>query len=180
MLDLYELNKIAGAVLFSILLLLGVGTVTSVIFTVEKPERPGYVIEVAEVDGEAEAAETAADEPALAELLARASAEKGETAARRCVACHTFDAGGANRVGPNLHGIVGRALAAHEGFAYSDAMKNKGGEWGYEELDAFLVAPRRFVPGTSMAFAGIRRADERADLILYLKSVSPDAPELPE
>jgi cytochrome c len=128
----------------------------------------------------APAKQTKAEESPLAQRLEEANAEKGQKVARKCAACHTFEAGGPNRVGPNLHGIVGRPVASHEGFSYSSSLKEKGGSWTYEALDQFVEAPRKAVPGTAMAFAGIRIPDDRADLIAYLKSISPDAPPLPQ
>lgn len=181
MFDAYELNKIIGAVLFSILLVLGIGIVSDAIFEVEAPEQPGYVIAVTEeaTPGPAETAE-APPVASLAERLAKASIDKGQSVAKKCAACHTFDDGGPNRVGPNLHGVVGRPVASHEGFAYSSAAKEKGGSWGYEELDRFLEAPGKYLPGTAMAFAGVGNPQDRADLIAYLKSLSPEAPPLPQ
>ncbi|MEW5728715.1 MAG: cytochrome c family protein, partial [Pseudomonadota bacterium] len=111
-------------------------------------------------------------------LVAAASAEAGEAASKVCKACHTFDEGGANRVGPNLHGVVGRDIGAVEGFAYSDILKTLPGAWGYEELDAYLLNPKAAAPGNKMAFAGIRKAEDRAAVIAYLRSISPNAPPL--
>jgi cytochrome c len=177
--DAFEVNKIVGAVLFALLVLFSARTASDIIFTVHKPEKPGYEVAVAEPEAPAEKAEEKKEVP-LAMRLADASAEKGKSVAKKCTACHTFDSGGANKVGPNLHGVVGRALASHEGFSYSDALKEKGGDWDYEKLDAFLANPKGFAQGTKMAFAGVKDGGQRADLILYLRDVSPDAPPLPE
>jgi len=180
MFDAYLLNKIIGSVLFAFLLMLGIGVVSDVIFHVETPKTPGYVIEgVAQTPAAAESAKAPTVAP-LAERLAQGSVDKGQSIAKKCAACHTFDAGGPNRVGPNLHGVVGRVPGSHEGFSYSDAVKNKGGTWTYQELDHFLTAPRKYLPGTAMAFAGISKPQDRADVILYLKSISPNAPPLPQ
>jgi len=178
--DAFELNKIAGAVLFSFLVILGIGIVADTIFHVEQPRTPGYAIEVAEQPASGGEAAPAEAEVPLAQLLANASAEKGQSAARKCTSCHTFEEGGPNRVGPNLHGVVGRPAASVEGFAYSNAMQAHDGTWTYEELFKFLQSPRNYIPGTAMAFAGIRNSEELADLLLYLRSISPDAPPLPE
>lgn len=111
------------------------------------------------------------DEPAAPAAPAAAvvpTAAMGEQTFKRCVACHTIDAGGKNGIGPNLHGVVGRALAAVPGFAYSPAIKAKGGVWDDSTLDAFLKSPLRAIPGNRMAFAGIPDDAERQALILYL------------
>ncbi len=120
-------------------------------------------------------AETAPSGPSAADEAAPAiepTAAMGEQVFRRCVACHTIDEGGRNGIGPNLHGIVGHAVAAHEGFSYSGAMKAKGGVWDEAALDAYLANPMKTVPGTRMAFAGVIDAADRKALILYLKQQS--------
>jgi len=178
--SLYEFNKIAGAVLFALLVLFGTRTVSNIIFAPHAPEQPGYEIEVAEEGGQTAAEPKQETAVPLANLLQQASVEQGQRAARKCAACHTFDQGGASRVGPNLYNIVGNPLGAEQGFAYSQALKDKGGNWDYEDLDLFIEAPRAYLPGTKMAFAGIRRPAERADLILYLRSLSPSPVVLPE
>lgn len=121
--------------------------------------------------------ETPADVPATDETVAEApaatpTAAMGEQVFRRCVACHTIDKGGSNGIGPNLHGVVGRAVASHAGFSYSGAMKAKGGVWDDAALDTYLEAPMKAVPGTRMAFAGVIDAADRKALILYLDEQS--------
>ena len=125
------------------------------------------------------AAGDSAGASALGQLLAAGNADAGEKVAKKCAACHTFDEGGKNRVGPNLHGIVGRAVASGAEFSYSSALKELGGAWDYERLDAWLTNPKELVAKTSMSFAGVKKAEDRADLIAYLRSISPDAPPLP-
>jgi len=112
---------------------------------------------------------TGADVPAAA---IEPTAAMGELVFKRCVACHTVDKGGTNGIGPNLHGVVGRAVAAHPGFSYSGAMKAKGGNWDEAALDAYLTDPMRNVPGTRMAFAGVKDPADRKALILYLEAQS--------
>ncbi|TCT08825.1 cytochrome c [Tepidamorphus gemmatus] len=173
--DSFEFNKFAGAILLTLLVTLGVSILAEELYTAHTPEKPGYEVAVAEEEaGEAEA--EAEEVVPLGVLLASADVQRGEAQARKCVACHTFDEGGANKVGPNLWEIVGRTIASHEGFSYSAAMREhvnaEGNTWTYENLDHFLANPREFMPGTAMAFAGLRRADERADLLAYLQTLS--------
>ncbi|MHA1165042.1 MAG: c-type cytochrome [Alphaproteobacteria bacterium] len=178
--DSFEFNKIAGAVLLALLVLFGTKTMSNILFKVHKPEKPGYVVEVAEApDHGADKAAEVKQVP-FASLLAQASADKGKSVAKKCAACHTFNDGGANKIGPNLYGILGRALGASGGFAYSAAIKAKGGKWDYDSLNQFLASPKTFIKGTKMVFAGIKKESQRADLILYLREQGADKPPLPE
>lgn len=178
--DSFELNKIAGAVLFALLILFGTRTIADIIFAVHKPEKPGWEVAIPEsIQGPATGQGQQQEQP-IAALLAKASVEKGEAVHKKCTSCHDFEAGGPNKIGPNLHGVVGNQKASHEGFAYSDALKAKGGTWGYEELNEFLKNPKAFVPGTKMAFAGVKDDAQRADLIMYLRSLDDNPPPLPE
>ena len=113
-------------------------------------------------------------------LLATADPAAGEAGAALCKVCHTFDQGGANMVGPKLYNTVGANIPAHEGFGYSAALKDKGGTWTYEALDAWLTNPQAFAPGTTMAFPGIPDAKKRADMIAFLRSKTENQPPLPE
>jgi cytochrome c len=115
----------------------------------------------------------------ITDLLKTADVNAGQTAAKKCMACHTFDKGGANKVGPNLYGIVGNKHAHKDDFNYSDAMKNSSGQWTYEALDQFLTSPKQAVPGTKMTFAGVKKPDERANIIAYLRTLSDSPQPLP-
>ena len=176
----FELNKILGAILGTCLIVLALNIGASAIFAPEKPAKPGYDIAV---KGHAEGgAATATKEPEqpIETLLASASAEKGQATAKQCSACHTFEKGGPNRVGPNLWGIVDRPRASEAGFNYSAAMKAKGGKWTYDELNKFLASPRGFIPGTAMSYAGIARDQQRADVIGYLRTLADSPAPLPK
>jgi cytochrome c len=179
MMDSFEFNKIAGALLFTVLIVLGLNTLSDVLFHAEQPEKPGYAVEVADSSGGAVAPVAAADGASFVKLLANADPDKGAKQFKKCAACHTIEEGGSHKIGPNLHNIIGRTRGSAEGFAYSKAMTEKGGAWTYEEMNAFLTKPKAFLPGTKMAFAGVKKEAPRADLILYLKSISPGAPGLP-
>lgn len=176
--DSFEFNKIAGAFLFSILLLMGVRELTSVLYSPDAANPASYPVEVADSGAPAggEAGAVADEGPSLAVLLASADAAKGAKVAKKCAACHTFDEGGANKVGPNLHGVIGRAKAQVEGFNYSDTLSGMGGTWDFEMMNAFLEKPSRYAPGTSMSFAGLRKPTDRANLLAYLNSLGSNVP----
>lgn len=174
----FELNKVLGAILGTCLVLLALNIAAGAIFTTEKPAKPGFAIAVKEAAHE-KAGPQEKSEP-IEVLLAKASAEKGQAAAKQCHACHTFEKGGPNRVGPNLYDVVGRKVASHGGFDYSDALKKKGGEWTFEELNKFIHDPRADVPGTKMTFAGLKRDQQRADVIDYLRTLSDNPKPLPK
>jgi cytochrome c len=177
--DSFEINKILGAVLGTCLGLLVLNITAGAVFSPQMPAKPGYEIAVKEAEPD-QAKEGAPKEEPITALLATASAERGTNVAKQCAACHTFEKGGPNRVGPNLWGIVGRPVASHPGFNYSAAMKAKGGTWTIEELNEFLRNPRAHIPGTAMTYAGLPRGNQRADLIAYLNTLSDNPQPLPK
>jgi cytochrome c len=176
----FELNKILGAILGTCLILLALNIAAGAIFTPEKPSKPGFNIAVKE-QGEGEKAGPKEPEQPIETLLAKASVEKGQAAAKQCQACHTFEKGGPNRVGPNLWNIVGSQRGeGRGGFNFSAAMKTKGGTWTFDELNKFLANPRGYIPGTNMTFAGLSRAEQRADVIDYLHTLADNPVPLPK
>jgi cytochrome c len=113
-------------------------------------------------------------------LIAAASLDDGAGVFKKCGACHTAEAGGANKTGPNLHGIVGRAIASHAGFNYTESLKAIGGDWSYEKLEDYLENPKRLAPKGSMSFAGLKKPEERASVIKFLMSQTDNPPALPQ
>ena len=159
-------NTIAGWALAAGIVALGLSAVSSRIFHADKPERPeemGYPIEGVVEEGAEDAG------PDLGTLLAAADPAAGEAVFAKCVSCHTIEQGGANGIGPNIFGIVGKPIGKHvAGFANYSALADHGGDWTYENLDAWLESPRGFAPGTKMSFAGLGSAEDRANVIAYL------------
>lgn len=166
-------NTFAGWALFAGIIALGGGIVSSKIFHTERPEEMGYAIEGVEAEGEG----GGAGGPSLNTLLASADVAKGEKVFAKCAACHTINQGGANGIGPNLHGILGEGVGTgHPGFAFSDALKSKGGTWDFATMDAWLKSPREFAPGTKMTFAGLSKPEDRANIIAYINSQGSNLP----
>lgn len=166
-----ETNKIAGAAFGTLLFVVGLNILSGIVFTPHPAGDRGYALPLPEATEGAAPAAAAKEEP-LPVLLAKADPAKGEAAAKKCHACHDFTKGGPNKVGPNLWGVVGRPKASHPGFNYSAAMKAKGGDWTYDDIFQFIHNPKQYVPGTIMAFAGIGSAEERANVLAYLHTLS--------
>jgi cytochrome c len=180
--DSFEINKLIGGLLGTVFVIFSVGIVSDSLFASPVPEKPGYVIEAAEpAEGGAEA--PAAKAVPIADLLAKADPKKGEAIFKKCQACHSGEKGGPNKVGPDLWSVVDRPVGEHQGFAYSSGMKefSKGGseKWTYDNLNHFLTSPKNFVKGTAMGFAGLKKDDERADLIAFLRTLSDSPVPLP-
>jgi cytochrome c len=181
--DSFELNKLIGGLLGTVFVVFSVGLVSDALFASPSPEKPGFAIEATEEPAEGGAAGPAEPKP-IAELLPAASAEKGAAIFKKCEACHSGEKGGPNKVGPDLWDIVDRPVAEHEGFSYSAGMKafSNGGteKWTYDHLYHFLLSPKNYVKGTAMGFAGLKKDEDRADVIAYLRTLSDSPKPLPE
>lgn len=175
----FEFNKILGALILAILIASLAGFVAREMIEVEPLEKPAFPVDQLQVAAAAPvggSAPVVVAEP-IEGLLAAADPAAGQKTSRVCAACHSFDKGGAAKVGPNLWGIIGAAHAHAEGFSYSEAMKVlHDKKWTYEDLNQFLFNPKAHVPGTKMAFAGVKNTAERANLIVWLRSLA-DTPE---
>jgi cytochrome c len=172
--DSFELNKIIGAILGTLLFVMGVGFLAEAIYEPAHGSGPGYDLP-APAENEA-TTDNGAAAPAVADigtLLAAADPKAGEAAAKKCQACHDFTKGGPNKTGPNLYGIVGEKIADVPGFAFSDALKAHASEtWDYEKLNQWLISPKAFAPGTKMTYAGDKDDADRANIIAYLSTLS--------
>jgi cytochrome c len=174
----YRFNQIAMAVLGALLLFFGTRTLIKIAHEEHEPETPGYEVAGSEEKG---GEQKAASGPDVATLLAAGNAAHGADVAKKCAICHSFDKDGPNLIGPNLYGVLGRKVASHEGYEYSDALKAKGGDWDYAMIDHMIENPGAFVPGTKMAlFPGLPDAKERADVLLFLREKSDSPMPLPE
>lgn len=178
--DSMEVNKAFAAVLMAGIAFLGSGLIANVLVRPTPLHEAAIKIDVPEAAAPAPTGPTAPAAP-IGVLLASADAGAGETAAKRlCTACHNFDEGGKNGVGPNLYGVLGAPHGHLDNFQYSAALKAKEGPWTYDEMNAWLLNPRGYAPGTKMAFAGISNDKQRADVIMYLRSLSKQPQPLPE
>lgn len=177
-------NMGVGALLGTVFVLMSVSIASEGIFHSGAPEKEGFAIVAEEAGGEAAGGgEAAAAAVPIATLLASADAGAGETVFKKCASCHTPEKGGPNKVGPNLWDVVNRPIASHEGFSYSAGMTtfSEGHKvvWDFDHLNFFLEAPKKHVPGTAMGFAGLKKDDERANLIAYLRTLSDNPAPLP-
>ena len=175
--DSFELNKIIAAVLLTALIVIGIDKFADSVFHVEKLKQSAYKIEGVELASSVNTTTEAKEVVQLdiKEIMALGDLAHGEKVFKKCSACHIVAKGGKNLIGPALYGVVGRPVAAVEGYAYSKALKAHKKNWSFEELNAFLLKPKSYIKGTKMAYAGLRKDKDRASVILYLNSQS-DSP----
>ncbi|WP_075522920.1 c-type cytochrome [Candidatus Pelagibacter communis] len=179
--DSFEINKIIAAVLLVALLIIGIDKLSNVIFYVEKPETPGYAVEVEKVaatDNQS-SSETTEDKIDMVALMALGDIATGEKVFKKCAACHSIVKDGKNNIGPALYNVVGRKVGALNDYKYSKALSDYGKEWTFEELNGYLIKPAKWIKGTKMAFAGLRKEKDRASVIKYLNQNSDNPLPLP-
>jgi cytochrome c len=177
-------NMSVGALLATVFVMMSVSIASEGIFHSAAPEKEGFAIVAAEEPAGGAAAEAAPPAVPVGQLMASADAAAGATAFKKCQSCHSIEKGGPNKVGPDLWGLVNRPIATHEGFSYSAALKDfsKGGQetWTFEHLNHFLAAPKAYVKGTAMGFAGIKNDTERANLLAYIREQADSPAPLPD
>ena len=178
--DSFEINKIIAAVLMVALLVIGIGKVSDIIFHVEKPKTPGYTVDVEQtITASASSSETVEEKIDIAALMAMGDIAVGEKVFKKCAACHSIVKGGKNNIGPALYNVVGREIGVVSDYKYSKALSSYGKEWTFEELNGYLIKPAKWIKGTKMAFAGLRKEKDRASVILYLNQNSDNPLPLP-
>ena len=174
----YNFNRVATAVLLASFIVLVVSNVVDIVYVPDHGSPRGYSIDIPDSQsGGAAAGSSATAEMSISDLISRADASKGKVVAKKCSACHTLTKGGGHRVGPNLWSVIGAKKCSSAGFSYSEALRSKGGNWSEEELFEFLSNPRDYAKGTRMAFAGLSKPQDIADLLAYLKSLEAGDPQ---
>ena len=179
--DSFELNKIIAAILMVALLVIGIGKLSDIIFHVEKPKSPGYVVKVEEaVTASSQlSSETVEEKIDMVAFMALGDLATGEKVFKKCAACHSIVKGGKNNIGPALYNVVGRQVGSISDYKYSKALSGYGKEWTFEELNGYLIKPAKWIKGTKMAFAGLRKETDRASVIKYLNQNSDNPLPLP-
>ena len=179
--DSFEINKIVAAVLMVALLVIGIGKLSNIIFYVEKPETPGYAVDVEQAVTTSAQAETSSttEKIDMSALMAMGDLATGEKVFKKCSACHSIVKGGKNNIGPALYNVVGRQIGSISDYKYSKALAAYGKNWTFEELNGYLIKPAKWIKGTKMAFAGLRKEKDRASVILYLNQNSDNPLPLP-
>ena len=180
--DSFEINKIIASILLVALLIIGISKISNIIFKVDKLDSSAYKVELPD-DGAKQISEEitmkADDKVDISALMALGDIAHGEKVFKKCSACHSIEAGGGNKIGPALYNVVGRKIAAVEDYKYSKALVEYKKNWSFEELNGFLIKPQKWIKGTKMAYAGLRKEKDRASVILYLNKYSDNPLPLP-
>ncbi len=174
--DSFEINKIFAAIIVTVLLVLGINKVSDVIFHVEKPDVEGYKVEVKVVSTSLANEESQID---ISALLALGTVENGKKVFKKCAACHSINAGGGNKIGPKLWNVMFRPVGSITDYKYSKALSSYGKEWTWEEMNGFLIKPAKWIKGNKMGFAGLKKEEDRASIMLYLNENSDNPKTLP-
>ena len=180
--DSFEINKIIASILLVALLIIGISKISNIIFKVDKLDTSAYIVELTD-DGPKQISEDitmkAEDKVDISALMALGDIAHGEKVFKKCSACHSIEAGGGNKIGPALYNVVGRKIAGVGDYKYSKALVEYKKNWSFEELNGFLIKPQKWIKGTKMAYAGLRKEKDRASVILYLNKYSDNPLPLP-
>ena len=174
--DSFEINKIIAAILVVVLMVIGIDKLSDVIFYVDKPETPGYVVEVKQVSTASSTTENKID---IIALMAMGDIASGKKLFKKCISCHSIVKDGKNKIGPALYNVVGRKVGGVADYKYSKALAAYEKEWTFEELNGFLTKPAKWIKGTKMAYAGLKKEEDRASIIKYLNQNSDSPLPLP-
>ena len=175
--DSFEINKLIAAVLVTVLLIFGINKISDIIFDIEKPSIEGYRVEIKTDNSSSETKE--GDQIDISSLLTLGDADAGKKIYKKCAACHSITQDGGNKIGPKLYNVVGRAAGSISDYKYSKALVSYGKEWTFEELNGFLIKPATWIKGNKMGFAGLKKDEDRASVILYLNQNSDSPKTLP-
>tara|TARA_B100001173_G_C16016227_1_gene559850 strand:+ start:705 stop:1232 length:528 start_codon:yes stop_codon:yes gene_type:complete len=174
--DSFEINKILAAILIVVMLVIGIDKLSDVIFHVDKPETPGYVVEIKQVSTASASTENKID---IIAMMTMGNVDSGKKLFKKCVACHSIVKGGKNKIGPALYNVVGRKVGGVVDYKYSKALLTYKKEWTFEELNGFLIKPAKWIKGTKMAYAGLKKEEDRASIIKFLNQNSDSPLPLP-
>ena len=165
------MNKIIASIVLAVILILGINKITDAIFYVEKPEKSAYQVASVSTVASSTSAQTnsvSSESGNIMALFASTSAAEGAKVFKKCAACHSINEGGSNKIGPALWGVLGRSVGSVPDYKYSKAMASYGKNWSFEEMNGFLIKPKDWIKGTKMSFAGLKKAEDRAAVILYM------------
>ena len=180
--DSFEINKIIASILLVALLIIGISKISNIIFKIDKLDSSAYKVELPDNGAKQISEENTMksdDKVDISALMALGDIAHGEKVFKKCSACHSIEAGGGNKIGPALYNVVGRKIAAVEDYKYSKALVEYTKNWSFEELNGFLIKPQKWIKGTKMAYAGLRKEKDRASVILYLNKYSDNPLPLP-
>ena len=174
--DSFEINKIIAAILVAVLLIFGIGKISDIIFHVKKPETQGYKVEVGSTTATQASTDSQVD---ITALLSLGTVDQGKKVFKKCAACHSVNADGKNKIGPKLWGVMFRPVGSVSDYKYSKALSSYTKEWTCEEMNGFLIKPAKWIKGNKMGFAGLKKEEDRASVMLYLNQNSDNPKPLP-
>ena len=175
--DSFEVNKIIAAILVTVLLVFGIDKISDIIFHEEKPNVQGYKVEIKANNSASQT--KSEDQIDISALLTLGDVDSGKKVFKKCAACHSIAQDGGNKIGPKLYNTGGRATGSISDYKYSKALASYGKEWTFEELNSFLIKPSTWIKGNKMGFAGLKKDEDRASVILYLNQNSDSPKALP-